>query len=210
MESKMEAINMYSTIIKSYLEESTDILDRIYPEIAEAFEGRHSRKNREFVTSTPAYAKSLELIEALDGMARGDESLKKAVNLLCNSISTMYSFISTFYYVCGVLDWAEIKDDTEIEEHIEEKQGFYRAKWHEGYLEDSKEYKKALSDFENLRKELVEALGDGIEDTIRSYETSVYESKEVETIISYMGGIFDARLVMKYLREYLNMNADKN
>ena len=194
---------MFSEIIKSYQEEDcTKVIKEIYVECADHFQGRHYEKHSEFIKNTPAYFKSESLCEILDGMIGDNLELQKAFNKLLECITAIYSCIPDFYYICGLKDSANIKDYADIETHIEKMLVMHREKTYKKFGHSVKDYNKSISDFEMCKEQIVKELGEDARKVISDIEEAEHEANETATIIDYIGALFDAKLIRKFINEY--------
>ena len=193
---------MFSEIIKSYQEESTDIVAEIYVYCADHFQGRHYTKHQEFTQNTPANIKSESLCKVLDGMIGDNKELKNVSDRMLDCFECMYAFVPDFYYICGLRDSAQITDIKDMETHIEKMLVMHRAKAYEGYRNDTEDYIKWVSRFERYKERIVKELGENARKVICDIEAAEHEANETATIVDYIGGVFDAKLIMKFIGEH--------
>ena len=195
---------MFSEIIKSYKQESTDIVKEIYAECAVHFQGRHYAKHREFILNTPANIKCESLYKILDGMIGNNEKLKKVSNQMSDCFGDMYSFTHDFYYICGLRDFVNIKNDADLETHIEKMLVMHRSKTYEEFWNDTRYYIKQVSRIKRCKDIITKELGENAEKVLSDIETAEHEANETNVLIDYIGGVYDAKLTMKFINEYPN------
>ena len=193
---------MFAEIIKSYQEESTDIVAEIYVYCADHFQGRHYTKHQEFIQNTPANIKSESLCKVLDGMIGDNKELKKVSDRMLDCFECMYAFVPDFYYICGLRDSAQISDIKDMETHIEKMLVMHRAKAYEECRDDTENYIKWVSCFERYKEKIGRELGEDARKVICDIETAEHEANETATIVDYIGGVFDAKLIMKFIGEH--------
>ena len=193
---------MFSGIIKAYQEESTDIVKEIYVECADHFQGRHYTKHQEFIQNTPANIKSDSLCKVLDGMIGDNKELKKVSDRMLDCFGCMYAFVPDFYYICGLRDSAEISDNKDLKTHIEKMLVMHRAKAYEECRNDIEDYIKLASRFERYKRKIIKELGENARKVMCDIETAEHEANETATIVDYIGGVFDAKLIMKFIGEH--------
>jgi hypothetical protein len=192
---------MFTGIIKSYQEESIDIIKGIYEDCADSFQGRHYEKNYEFIQNTPANMKIESLCKVLNAMIGGNKKLRKVSAQMLDCFNCMYAFTQDLYYICGLKDSANITDIRDIETHIEKMLLMHKSKAYENFRIHLEDYEKTMACFEMCKEQIVKELGEDATKVISDIEAAEHEKNETEVIIDYIGGIFDAKLIVKFIND---------
>ena len=80
----------------------------------------------------------------------------------------------------------------------------HRSKTYEEFRNDTRYCIKLVLRIKRCKDKIIKELGENAEKVLSDIETAEHEANETNVLINYIGGVYDAKLIMKFINGYPN------